>query len=98
LANITLSSPETPYPWPGHSSADQQWSGEPAQTRLGALKAALQRETRGYASYCTVVATSQSSEVVALAMQFIEEQADHVKILEASVAHEECAAPSAQAI
>lgn len=85
------------YAWPGHFSAGQQWSGDPALMRLGALKAALQGEKRGYEFYCAVVATSKSPDVVALARQFVKEEADHVKILEASVTHEEWAARSAKA-
>lgn len=85
------------YAWPGHSSAEQQWSGDPALMRLGALKAALQGEKRGYEFYCAVVATSKSPDVVALARQFVKEESDHVKILEASITHEEWASRSAKA-
>lgn len=85
------------YAWPGHSSAQSQWSGDPALMRLGALKAALQGETRGYEFYCAVVATSKSPEVVALAREFVKDEADHVKILEASVTREEWAARTSRA-
>ena len=85
------------YAWPSHSSAEQQWSGDPALMRLGSLKAALQGENRGYEFYCAVVATSKTPEVVALAKEFVKEEAEHVKILEASVTHEEWAARTANA-
>lgn len=85
------------YAWPSQSSPESQFTGDSAFIRLGALKAALQGEKRGYEFYCAVVATSKSPEVVALAKQFVKEEAEHVKILEASVTHEEWAARSAKA-
>jgi rubrerythrin/ferredoxin len=86
------------YAWPSQSSPESaHWSGDPALMRLGALKAALQGEKRGFEFYCAVVATSKSPDVVALAKQFVKEEAEHVKILEASVTHEEWATRSAKA-
>lgn len=86
------------YVWPAQSSPQAaEWAGEPALMRLGALKAALQGEKRGYEFYCAVVATSKSPEVVAFAKQFVKEEAEHVKILEASVTHEQWAARTARA-
>ncbi|MCC3246395.1 2Fe-2S iron-sulfur cluster-binding protein [Methylocystis sp. WRRC1] len=81
------------YAWPNQSSPEQasQWSGDVALMRLGALKAALQGERRGYEFYCAVVATAKSPEVVAAARQFVKEEAEHVKVLEAWITREEWA-------
>jgi rubrerythrin/ferredoxin len=86
------------YAWPTQSSPEQasQWSGDPALMRLGALKAALQGEKRGYEFYCAVVAMAKSPEVVALAKQFVKEEAEHVKVLEAWITREEWTAKGAK--
>jgi rubrerythrin len=65
------------------------WAADPSLSRLDALKAALQGERRGYEFYVAVAATTNTPEVEALAKEFVKEEAEHVKILEAWVTREE---------
>jgi rubrerythrin len=53
------------------------------------LKAAVQGERRGYEFYLAVSATTKSPEVAAMATEFVKEEADHVKVLEAWITREE---------
>lgn len=79
------------YVWPSHVTPERAsiWAADSNLSRLGGLKAALQGERRGYEFYCAVAATSKSAEVVALAKEFVKEEADHVKVLEAWITREE---------
>jgi rubrerythrin/ferredoxin len=79
------------YVWPNHVTPERAsvWAADPALSRLDALKAASQGEKRGYESYRAVAATSKSSEVTAMAKEFVKEEADHVKVLEAWITREE---------
>jgi rubrerythrin/ferredoxin len=79
------------YVWPSHVTPERAsvWAADSALSRLDALKAALQGEKRGYEFYCAVAATSKSTEVAATAKEFIKEEADHVKVLEAWITREE---------
>lgn len=79
------------YAWPNHASpeASAEWAADPAITRLGALKVALQGERRGYEFYGAVEATTKNPEVAAAAREFVKEEAEHVKILEAWITQEE---------
>lgn len=79
------------YAWPGHVTPERAsvWAADSTLSRIDALKAALQGEKRGYEFYCAVAATSKSPEVVALAKEFVKEEADHVKVLEAWIVREE---------
>jgi len=81
------------YAWPNHASpeASAEWAGDAAITRLGALKVALQGERRGYEFYGAVEATTKNKDVAAAAKEFVKEEADHVKILEAWITQEEWA-------
>jgi rubrerythrin len=60
-------------------------------SRLDALKAALHGEKRGYEFYVMVAAKSKSDEVIAMAKEFVKEEAEHVKVLEAWITREEWA-------
>jgi rubrerythrin len=62
---------------------------------VDALKAALQGEKRGYEFYVAVAATTKSAEVAAMAKEFVKEEAEHVKILEAWITREEWAIKNA---
>jgi ferredoxin/rubrerythrin len=79
------------YAWPDHETPERTsiWAGDPDMTRLDALKAALQGEKRGYEFYVTVAAKSKLPEVVAVAKEFVKEEAEHVKVLEAWITREE---------
>lgn len=79
------------YVWPDHVTPERAsvWAADPSLSRLDALKAALQGERRGYEFYCAVAATTNTPEVEALAKEFVREEAEHLKILEAWVTREE---------
>lgn len=79
------------YVWPNHVTPERAsiWAADATLSRIDALKAALQGERRGYEFYCAVAATSKSPEVVALAKEFVKEEAEHVKVLEAWITREE---------
>jgi rubrerythrin/ferredoxin len=86
------------YAWPDNATPERTdlWAADAALTRLGGLKAALMGERRGYEFYSAVAATTKSAEVAAMAREFIAEEADHVKILEAWITQEEWAAMTAR--
>ncbi len=79
------------YVWPSHVTPERAsvWAADSALSRIDALRAALQGEKRGHEFYIAVAATSKSPEVVALAKEFVKEEADHVKVLEAWITREE---------
>jgi rubrerythrin/ferredoxin len=79
------------YVWPNHVTPERAsiWAADPNLSRLDALKVAMQGERRGHEFYCAVVATSKSPDVVAMAKEFVKEEADHVKVLEAWITREE---------
>jgi len=79
------------YVWPEGVTPERTsiMSGDATLTRLGALKAALQGEKRGYEFYVAVAGTTESPEVAEMAKEFVKEEAEHVKILESWIAREE---------
>jgi rubrerythrin/ferredoxin len=79
------------YVWPNHVTPERAsiWAADPSLSRLDALKAAVQGERRGYEFYLAVSATTKSPEVAAMATEFVKEEADHVKVLEAWITREE---------
>jgi rubrerythrin/ferredoxin len=85
------------YVWPNHATPERTslWAADPALSRLDGLKAALQGERRGYEFYRAVVATTKAPEVAAMAKEFVKEEAEHVKILEAWITREEWARKNA---
>ncbi len=91
-ASIDVSKHVPPdYVWPDHVTPERTalWAGDPALSRLDALRAALQGEKRGYEFYYSVSGTSTNPEIVALAKEFVGEEAEHVKVLEAWITREE---------
>jgi rubrerythrin len=58
-------------------------------SRLDALRAALQGERRGYEFYYSVAGTTTKADIRAAANEFVHEEAEHVKILEAWITREE---------
>jgi rubrerythrin len=79
------------YLWPEHVTPERTglWAADADLSRLDALKAALQGERRGYEFYYAVAGTTNNPEVSAMAKEFVKEEAEHVKILEAWIAREE---------
>lgn len=86
------------YVWPNHATPERTslWAADPSLSRLDGLKAALQGERRGYEFYRAVVAMTKTPEIAALAKEFVKEEAEHVKILEAWITREEWAVKSAR--
>ncbi|MBA3054368.1 MAG: 2Fe-2S iron-sulfur cluster binding domain-containing protein [Sphingomonadales bacterium] len=81
------------YVWPDQVTPERTslMAGDPALTRLDALKAALQGEKRGYEFYLAVAAKTSIPEIRDMARVFVREEAEHVKILEAWITREEWA-------
>ena len=79
------------YVWPDHATPERTdlWTGDPALSRLGALKAALLGERRGLEFYHSVAGFSKDPEIVKQAKEFVKEEAEHVEILERWIAREE---------
>ncbi|MFY9627669.1 MAG: 2Fe-2S iron-sulfur cluster-binding protein [Methylocystis sp.] len=88
------------YVWPNQATPERTelWAADPTLTRLDGLKAALQGERRGYEFYRAVVATTKSKEVAAMAKEFVKEEAEHVKILEAWITREEWATKTPETV
>jgi ferredoxin/rubrerythrin len=86
------------YVWPDHATPERTdlRSGDPALSRLGALKAALLGERRGLEFYHSVAGFSKDSEIVKQAKEFVKEEAEHVEILERWIAREESLQKSAK--
>ena len=85
------------YVWPDHATPERTdlWTGDPALSRLGALKAALLGERRGLDFYHSVAGFSKDPEIVEHAKEFVKEEAEHVEILERWIAREESLQKSA---
>jgi len=79
------------YIWPDHATPERTdlLAGDPALSRLGALKAALLGERRGLEFYHSVAGFSKDPEIVKQAKEFVKEEAEHVEILERWIAREE---------
>jgi rubrerythrin/ferredoxin len=79
------------YVWPEHVTPERTelWAGDPSLSRLDALKAALHGEKRGYEFYYAVAGTATNPEIVAAAKEFVHEEAEHVKVLEAWITREQ---------
>ncbi len=76
---------------PDHATPERTslWAGDAALSRRDALKAALAGEKKGYEFYYTVAKTSALEEVRAMAREFVQEEAEHVRVLEAWILREE---------
>jgi rubrerythrin len=79
--------------WPDNSAPEMTtlWAGDAALSRLGALKAALQGERRGFEFYYAVAGTAQDVEIRSVAKEFVREEAEHVDKLKQWIAAEEAA-------
>ena len=67
------------------------WAGDPALARLGALKAALQGERRGYEFYYAIANTTRDENIRKVAKEFVREEAEHVEKLKQWIEQEEAA-------
>ena len=79
------------YVWPDHVTPERTslWAGDPALSRLDALRAALQGEKKGFEFYYAVAGTATDADIIASAKEFVHEEAEHVKVLEAWITREE---------
>ena len=79
------------YVWPDHATPERTelWAGDPALSRLDALKVALQGEKRGYEFYYSVAGITRDPEIALFAREFAKEEAEHVAILERWIEREE---------
>ena len=79
------------YVWPDHATPERTslLAGDPGMSRLDALRAALQGETRGYEFYYAVANTATDPAISDLANQFVREEAEHVEVLKAWITREE---------
>ncbi len=79
--------------WPENATPEKTtlWAGDAKLTRLGALKAALQGERRGYEFYYAVAGTTKDAEIRAVAREFVREEAEHVEKLKQWIEQEEAA-------
>ncbi|MFO1108890.1 MAG: ferritin family protein [Bradyrhizobium sp.] len=79
------------YAWPDHETPERTsiFAGNAAMSRLDAMKAALEGEKRGYEFYVSVAAKTKSPEIAAMAKEFVSEEAEHVRLLEAWITREE---------
>ncbi len=77
--NVTVTLPPSSA-WPENTTPEKTtlWSGDPALSRLGALKAALQGERRGFEFYYAIAHTTQDREIRAVAKEFVREETEHV--------------------
>jgi len=87
-ATITLPSSSA---WPDNQAPEMTtlWAGDPALSRLGALKVALQGERRGYEFYYAVAGTTTDPEIRTVAKEFVREEAEHVEVLKRWIEQEE---------
>jgi rubrerythrin len=85
------------YVWPDHATPERTslWAGDPALTRLDALRAALVGETRGYEFYYAVAGTTSDPAIRDMANEFVREEAEHVEVLKAWITREEWALKTA---
>lgn len=82
-------SPEN-YVWPNQETPERTalWAGDPEVSKLDALKAALHGERMGFEFYYQVAKTTTDPQIKALANEFVQEEAEHVKILEDMIERE----------
>ena len=79
------------YVWPDQVTPERTslWAGDPSMSRLDALRAALIGEKRGYEFYYAVAGTSTDPDIIGMAKEFVREESEHVKVLEAWITREE---------
>lgn len=90
--NVTVTLPPSSA-WPENTTPEKTtlWSGDPALSRLGALKAALQGERRGFEFYYAIAHTTKDPEIRAVAKEFVREETEHVEKLKQWIEQAEAA-------
>ncbi|MGE0113790.1 MAG: 2Fe-2S iron-sulfur cluster-binding protein [Steroidobacteraceae bacterium] len=88
--DATLDLPQSSM-WPDNATPEQTtlWAGDPSLSRLGALKAALQGERRGYEFYYAIAGTTHDPKIRAVAKEFVREEKEHVETLKLWIEKEE---------
>lgn len=83
--------------WPHFETPEQTglWAGDAEMTKLGALKAALDGEQRGFEFYHHVAETTSDKAIAAMAKEFVKEESEHVAILKRWIEGEETLLKSA---
>jgi len=79
--------------WPDNRAPEMTtlWAGDASLSRLGALKAALQGEQRGFEFYYSVFGTTKDATIRSVAKEFVREETEHVETLKQWIAKEEAA-------
>jgi rubrerythrin/ferredoxin len=79
--------------WPDNTTPEKTtlWAGDPNLSRLGALKAALQGERRGFEFYYAVAGTTKDPDIRKVAREFVREETEHVEKLKQWIEQEEAA-------
>jgi rubrerythrin/ferredoxin len=77
--------------WPDQETPERTalWAGDPALSRLDALKAALQGERRGFEFYYAIAGTTSDPSIRSVAREFVREETAHVETLKQWIAKEE---------
>lgn len=77
--------------WPDNATPERTelWAGDPGLARLGALKAALLGESRGFEFYYAVAAKTSNEQVREVAKEFVREEAEHVETLKRWIRQEQ---------
>lgn len=79
--------------WPDSVTPERTtlWAGDASLSRMGALKAALQGERRGFEFYYAIAGTTDDPEIRAVAKEFVREETEHVEKLKQWIEAEEAA-------
>jgi len=79
--------------WPENETPEKTtlWAGDPSLSRLGALKAALVGERRGFEFYYAIAGTTKDADIRAVAKEFVREEIEHVEKLKQWIEQEEAA-------
>lgn len=85
--------------WPDSETPERTtlWAGDPALSRLGALKFALQGERRGFEFYYAIAGTTTDADIRAVAKEFVREETAHVEELKRWIEQEEAKLRAANA-
>jgi rubrerythrin/ferredoxin len=77
--------------WPDQETPERTalWAGDPVLSRLGALKAALQGERRGFEFYYAIASATSDAAIRSVAREFVREETAHVETLKQWIAREE---------
>lgn len=97
--DITVTLPSSSA-WPDNESPERTalWAADPAMARLGALKAALQGERRGFEFYYAIAGTTKNPEIREVAREFVREETEHVEKLKQWIEQEEAAVRAKAAV